>query len=362
MIRAMLILLITLLAASPALADYSPRPTQIDDTNSPRVTVYLTREDLAGINHDAIRLYEDHHEMTIETISSGSGPLNLVLIVDSSGSMADPLRRETAATLATSLIGGLTPGDQIALLTFGATTTQIQPFTSDPASAAAALRRLRPEGGTALYDAVASGVDLLRDIPGRRAVIVVADGRDCRDDPACPVQFGSQRSLDDVSAMAASANIPIYTLAVDPDPDATGSRILRQLMERSDSAWPAALQAGTSDIRSRRLIEQIHAETVISYTSPRVASDRRPREVRIAFADAPSQPSAPEWPAMVAAIIAILVGALLLRRRPRDIVVTRPAAIGSTIQLAAPRAFCIECGREIQHDAHYCAYCGAPRS
>lgn len=362
MIRALLFLLAALLATAPALAaDVAPQPTQVDATRDPRVTVYVAGESLSGVPQADIQILENGRPAQLTAIEHGSGPLHIVVVIDSSASMADPARRETATMIAADVLHGLYSGDQVAIIAFGARSSIIQPFTADPALAIASLRRLRPEGGTALYDAVADGVALVRDIPGRRAVFVIADGRDCRDDRACPAQFGSRRSLDEVAAEASNAGVPIYAFAVDPSASTAGSRALRNLMNHSASELPAAA-TGLYDSDVQALIQQIHSETALSYISPRAAGVSEPRDIRITIGGAPPEPFDTQWIALAAAIVTILAGAFLLRRRPRDMVAARPAAIGATIQLASSRLFCAECGRPIHHEAHYCAHCGAPRS
>lgn len=362
MIRALLFLLAALLATTPALAvDTAPQPTQVDATREPQVTVYLAGESLSGIPQADIQILENGRPAQLTAMEHGSGPLHIVLVIDSSASMADAARRETATMIAADILQGLYTGDQAAIIAFGARSSIIQPLTADPTVAIASLRRLRPEGGTALYDAVADGVALVRDIPGRRAVFVIADGRDCRDDLACPAQFGSNRSLDEVAAEARNAGVPIYAFAVDPSASTTGSRALHNLMKHSASELPAAA-TGLYNTDIHALIHQIHSETALSYLSPRAAGMSEPRAIQITVGGAPPEPVGGKWIAMTAAIVTILAGAYLLRRRPRDIVAARPAAIGPTIQLGPSRMFCVECGRPVRQETHYCAHCGAPRS
>ncbi|HTU89851.1 MAG TPA: VWA domain-containing protein, partial [Gemmataceae bacterium] len=70
------------------------------------------------------------------------------------------------------------------------------------------IRRLieeaRPMGGTAYLDAAIRSVDMLKNIPGRRAVVLMTDG----------VDMNSKRTVGDVIKLATVNQVPIYTLGI----------------------------------------------------------------------------------------------------------------------------------------------------
>ncbi|MGH9681674.1 MAG: VWA domain-containing protein, partial [Candidatus Acidiferrales bacterium] len=100
-------------------------------------------------------------------------PLYLTLMIDSSLSETKELEFEEDA--ASRFIQKLVrPGDRLALFQFADTVTQIAPFTSNVPTLQAALRRIGPGDGTALYDAIYLGAQTLERNPsGRRRVIVL---------------------------------------------------------------------------------------------------------------------------------------------------------------------------------------------
>ncbi len=358
-----LIVLLLLIGAAPV---HAAAPvwqiTQVDTTRAPQVTVYATGDALAQASLETLQVREDGRLVQVVDLAHGSGPLTVVLVIDSSASMADPGRRAAAVAAATTFLSSLHPGDRAALIAFGARPVLMQPLSDDPASIVPVLRRLRPEGGTALYDAVAVGVTLLRDTPGRRALMLIADGRDCRDDAVCPDRFGSRSSLAGVADAAARAGTPIYALGVAASPGGRGIDALRSLAEGSGGAF---LGAGDSDVlepAARRVVPSIRAETAITYHSPHAAGDNRPRDIQITLAAA-TVPLVEPWLAIAAALAAIGVAAgAVARRQSRDIIPLRRAAVGPTILLAPPRTFCPECGHPARPGARYCARCGAPQS
>ncbi len=62
----------------------------------------------------------------------------------------------------------------------------------------------QPLGGTAYLDAAAEGVEMLKGIDGRRAVLIMTDG----------VDMNSQRTVQEVIKLATVNEVPIYTLGI----------------------------------------------------------------------------------------------------------------------------------------------------
>lgn len=108
----------------------------------------------------------------------------LVLVLDTSGSMADSFGRgakidaaRDAATVVTSL---LEPGDRFGIVAFSGAPAPVVPLREPPGREALhlILSRLRPGGGTRILPALAEAAAMLRGAPApRRHVVLVTDGR-----------------------------------------------------------------------------------------------------------------------------------------------------------------------------------------
>jgi Mg-chelatase subunit ChlD len=66
------------------------------------------------------------------------------------------------------------------------------------------IKSAEPMGGTAYLDAAAKSVEMLKDISGRRAVVLMTDG----------VDMNSKRSVGEVIKLATVNQVPIYTLGI----------------------------------------------------------------------------------------------------------------------------------------------------
>lgn len=104
-------------------------------------------------------------------------PLDVVFLVDASQSVRirQQFQREALGAFLRTL---LRPGDRAAVLWFNNTVHVEQDFTSDPGALLGAMNRIPSGGATSLYQAIAAASDRLATCRGRRAVVVLSDGRD----------------------------------------------------------------------------------------------------------------------------------------------------------------------------------------
>lgn len=147
------------------------------------VTVTDTSGDyVTGLTRADFTILEDGVPQHLAFFSAGTVPIDVVLVLDTSGSMmADmPLVR----TAARGLIERLRPGDRGAVLTANNRVTIPQPFTVSHADVAAAVDGVPARGATALYDGVYIALREIvrerRDETGirRQVLVLLSDGVD----------------------------------------------------------------------------------------------------------------------------------------------------------------------------------------
>ncbi len=127
-----------------------------------------------GLTADQFEVYEEGAQQKIEVLEPETQqPLDLALMIDSSLSEIKELEFEEDA--ASRFIQKLVrPADRLAVYEFADVVTQLAPFSSNVPTLQAALRRIAPGDGTALYDAIFLGSQGLTKNPaGRRRVIVL---------------------------------------------------------------------------------------------------------------------------------------------------------------------------------------------
>jgi Ca-activated chloride channel family protein len=129
-----------------------------------------------GLSRDAFRVAEDGVPQTISHFSNEGSPLELVVAVDVSQSMAPHMPQLKNAVR--RFLAALGPKDQVTLAAFNDHLFTLARRETVPAQRLRAVDRLAPWGGTALYDVIVRGVQLLSRQPGRRVLVVFSDGDD----------------------------------------------------------------------------------------------------------------------------------------------------------------------------------------
>ncbi|MHC1784588.1 MAG: VWA domain-containing protein [Anaerolineaceae bacterium] len=158
--------------------------TQVDTSAFPRVKVYVSITDQNGepmaVDPAGLVLKENGIEMTPEQVSGKgeTGALITILAIDVSGSMFNSEKLKTAKEVAKSYVEQMRSGDQAGILAFNVTNQMVQPVTADKAALANAIDSLQADGDTAFYDALATAVDVVNPLSGRKAVIALTDGMD----------------------------------------------------------------------------------------------------------------------------------------------------------------------------------------
>ncbi len=143
------------------------------------VDVQVTRRGrpVAGLRPDDFELRDNGVVQRIESVTREEVPLDLFLVLDSSGSVAgEPLEALVAA--ARMALGTLAPRDRVALVTFNHRVTGPARLSSDRAAVLTALDRMTASGATSLVDALYAALVLRQASAHRGLVIVFTDGRD----------------------------------------------------------------------------------------------------------------------------------------------------------------------------------------
>jgi Ca-activated chloride channel homolog len=108
-------------------------------------------------------------------------PANVLLVVDTSGSMADESRLERAKEGLRGFLREVSRNDRIGLTIFSDRIQSLVPIGARRAELAPIVSRLIADGGTAVYDATVKGLETvrrLRDSERINAVVVLTDGED----------------------------------------------------------------------------------------------------------------------------------------------------------------------------------------
>ncbi len=187
------------------------------------VRILATVKDAAGglvasLNKEDFTVYDNGVPQELAVFERRTElPLSIALLVDTSLSTAKELRYELDSV--ERFLGALfSEGrleDALALYSFNYEITLISGFTRNRARLREGLKRLRPEGGTSLYDAIYLAARDLEMREGRRVMILVTDGGDTT----------SSKTFHDALEAAHLADAVIYAILVMPITSDAGRNI-----------------------------------------------------------------------------------------------------------------------------------------
>jgi Ca-activated chloride channel family protein len=386
-----------------AAPDQNPaRVTQVDTARYPDVTLYVgvTGQDgrpVGGLAARDFAVTEDGQPVTIADFAGGAGPISTVLVIDRSGSMEENDKIAGAQDAARAFVEQMRPGDQTELITFNQTASVDERFTSSQDELLRAIDHVEADGGTALYDSMVAGVDALKNVSGRRALLLLTDGQDCRESSICPAEYGSRRNLEQAIAYAEQQGQPVYVIGLGDraggERDGIDEGVLRKIADATSGEYFYAPSGDQLAGLYRTLSAGLQQEYTLTYRSPRPFYDGTRRDIRVSVGGAPAATggyverhlidvrSDPRVGLLLLLPVlgALLAPTLLRRRRATDdqsptpasvahppIAIESAPAIGSTIMqpasvvIPADVARCTSCDAPLlRAGARFCADCGA---
>ena len=280
------------LAAAPAAIAQSPAPSPSASPRLPRpftlevdvdvVSVTAVVHDKAGrfvpgLGPQDVEVYEDgvRQEVSFFREASGEGedkiPLAVVLVLDSSGSMAKSMRflREAAITF----VRKLEDVDSGLVVQFNESVKGSTEFTGDVDRLEQFVESLQPWGGTSLYDAVHYGLNRVRDQPGRKAVIVFSDGADTT----------SSTPEQEVVDYARSVEATVYSVLIKGETGLLGRSprgFLRKIAQETGGSFFFPDKVGDLIRIFAGISDELHHHYALAYT-PKKAPDGGWRTIEV---------------------------------------------------------------------------------
>ena len=185
-------------------------------------------EPVIGLTQSAFQLTEEGIAQRIVRFEPQTNrPLDLALMIDTSGSAAIELRieRDAAEHFVQEVVR---PGDRLAVFSFTSDVVQLSNFSDDAKVLEGAIHRVEmgADMGTSLYDAVVLGSQSVRrqGAERRRALVIITDAGETT----------SVSKFEDARRTAIASNILLYTVVVRP--------------MKSDAGWNTAGEHAISTI------------------------------------------------------------------------------------------------------------------
>lgn len=220
-------------------------------------------------------VYENGIPQNVRLFKNEDVPVTVGLVIDHSTSMRPKLAEVVAA--ARTFARSSNPEDEMFVVNFHEIASLGLPagmrFTHSIAELQPAIITAPTEGQTALYDAVAMGLEHLQaGSRDKKVLLVISDGGD----------NASRRSLDQIMKLAAQSSAVIYTVGLfdEQDPDRNPD-VLKRLAKTTGGE--AFLPGETGDVVAicERIARDIRHQYTIGYVPSNPARDGSYRAIRV---------------------------------------------------------------------------------
>lgn len=230
---------------------------------------------VSGLTANEFEVYEENRLQTITVFNAEDGPASIGLIIDNSGSMQS--KREDVVDAALAFADASNAEDELFLINFNENVYLGLPpsiaFTNSTSEIRLALFGAAPAGMTALYDALAAGIEHLNTgTRDRKALVVLSDGGD----------NASRRRLDEVIEIARRSSATIYTIGIYDETDMDRNpRVLRRIAELSGGRAYFPKSSNELNRVWRDVAREIRNQYTIGYRPSNASRDGRYRKIKI---------------------------------------------------------------------------------
>jgi Ca-activated chloride channel family protein len=160
----------------------------------------------AGLRQEDFVIYDDDKPVEITHFSAERTPVSLGIVLDTSGSMAGEKIESARSAIFNFLQSLPDPLDEFFMYRFSADPDLVHDWTDNRDAISRSLGRVRPSGGTAMYDAVAEAVPMAQGGQNRKkAVVIISDGNDTN----------SRLAARDVQQLVRETEVLVYAIGID---------------------------------------------------------------------------------------------------------------------------------------------------
>jgi Ca-activated chloride channel homolog len=184
------------------------------------INVTATVTDRSGrfysrLTKDDFVVYEDNRAVDVTHFSAERTPVSLGVVVDSSGSMQGEKWSFAVNSIDRFFRLMSDELDEFFLYRFSANADLVADWTGDRDRLAAVIRRIHPNGGTAMYDAAVEAVPMAQSGQNRKkAVVIISDGNDT----------SSRVGVSEVKQVVRETEVLVYAVGIDANAQPTFQR------------------------------------------------------------------------------------------------------------------------------------------
>ena len=232
---------------------------------------------ITGLTRDDFEIVENGTKQSVRFFAAGAPedapPLHLGLLLDTSGSMADDLHDARSAAI--QFVNDVAPVSDVTLVDFDTEVRVARFAPEDYPRLVERIRGRKPDGWTALYDAMGIYLQGAQTQDGQKILLVYTDGGDTT----------SSLTFQDALDMLKASDVTVYAIGYTDHQGAGRSMRQRSDLERFAglTGGLAFFPAGAKDVGNafESIRKDIAARYSIGYVSSDPGTDGAWRNVRI---------------------------------------------------------------------------------
>jgi Ca-activated chloride channel family protein len=249
---------------------------------------------LPTLRRDDFQVTEDNVPQDVSYFEPVTSPLNIVLLLDLSGSTEKKIKIMRKA--AKKFIDSLNSADRIAVAGFTRRFYVISNFTTDHNLLKDRIGDLKNRhSGTAYYDAMWATLDLLEEAnAGRKAIVVLTDGVDNSLDHPNDSEYDPKHGFDELMARIEEADATIYPIFLDTEYETvnrrgqsdhsayvTARKQLDALAEQTGAVLFKADRAEDLEGVYQQVAAELHSLYSMAYTPKSMSRDGQWRKISV---------------------------------------------------------------------------------
>ena len=231
---------------------------------------------VSGLGEADFQIIEDGRPQSIRYFAHGEGEtspeMHLGLMLDASGSMQADMKLAQGAAI--KFLNMLPAAEDITLVDFDTQVRITRYPQRDFARLVERIRQRKPQGWTALYDALGTYLDGAEQQDGRKIMVMYTDGGDTR----------SSLTFSETLDLLKASQITVYAIGLVEHAGSARTQLqmtLRQFAETTggQAFFPSAMK----DVESayEKVLAEINGQYHLGYVSTNTATDGKWRNVEI---------------------------------------------------------------------------------
>ena len=260
------------------------------DSSLALIPVHVTTQagtSVTNLTRENFKLLEDGVEQTITHFAKDDAPLSLGLLFDTSGSMANKMRKSSEA--AATFFKTSNADDEFFLVEFNERPKLTVPFTPDSDLICRRIAHTKPYGRTSLLDAIHMAMVQMKSARNlRKALVIVSDGGDNR----------SRFTAGEIKDAMLESDVQLYAMGIfdmddmhkHPQEEQNGPQLLEDLAEQTGGRMYTVDTIDDLESISARISTELRNQYLLGYSPRDDARDGKFRRVKVKLDAPPGMP------------------------------------------------------------------------